>query len=77
MNEMSEYYRMLKASPPAPPKKQPHKGNWSLFLHIGGIAQPVLIDKPYALCVERKKQLERDPSVRRGTLKIQPHNPQN
>lgn len=76
MNELSEYYRDLKNRPkPAPPKKQPHKGNWSLVFLIGGIKQAILTDKPYPLCAERKNQLERDPSVRRGKLKIEPFKP--
>lgn len=72
MNEMTEYYQSLKGLPKSSvPKKQGHKGNWSLVLGIGGIVQPVMLDKPYAMCVARKQQLEKDPSLR-GKLKIVP-----
>jgi hypothetical protein len=76
MNELSEYYRNLRDIPkPASVKKEPHKGNWNLVLHIGGLKQTVLADRPYAACVARKNQIMRDPSVRKGSLKIEPHKP--
>lgn len=67
MNEMAEYYQSLKGyKRPDKPKNAPHKGNWSLVLHIGGTKQTIFVDKPYAMCVAKKKQVERDPRRKIG-----------
>jgi DNA-binding transcriptional MocR family regulator len=71
----SEYYRSLKENPPPPPKKVGHKGNWSLVLYIGGLSQVLLPDKPYAMCVAKKKDVSNDPRNKNGVLKIIPFNP--
>lgn len=73
MNELSEYYRSLKDFQKPEKKREGHKGNWSLVLCIGGLKQVVLADRPYAACVAKKNEIQRDPSVRRGQLKIEPY----
>lgn len=54
----SEYYRMLKENPPKKSKKVGHNGNWSLVYQYLGVTQVVITDKPYALLVSAKKNLE-------------------
>lgn len=72
---MSAYYRSLRDNPPEKPKKEGHKGNWSLFFYYLGKRQDVLIDKPYSMCKDAKQRLERTRIANIGRYVIEPHKP--
>lgn len=75
MNEMSEYYENLRSNPPEKPKKEGHKGNWSLVWSFGGQKVTVLPDKPYAMCKDMKRKKEREIQFSKGVWSIVPFKP--
>lgn len=66
----TEYYQNLRSNPPEKPKKEGHKGNWSLVWQYLGNTQVVIADKPYALLKSKKKNLEL--SLHKGVYRIIP-----
>ena len=68
----TEYYENLRSNPPEKPKKEGHKGNWSLIFELMGKQTVVVSDKPYQVCVAEKKKLEVTPRVAKGALRIVP-----
>jgi len=68
----SEYYRMLKNNPPKRKEKTKHTGNWSVVVWIGGKIQTILSDKPYAMCVHKKKAIQRQAGIGPDRVKIVP-----
>ena len=75
MNDMSEYYSMLKEIKPKHVVKKVHKGNWTLTFLLGGSEQYILANMPRAIIETHKKKIKTLPQYTKGTFKIIPHKP--
>jgi hypothetical protein len=68
----SEYYKRLKEDPPKKKEKPKHKGNWSVIVWVGGKVQTAMSDKPYAMCVHKKKAIQAQSGIGSDRIKIVP-----